>query len=675
MTGPCQPGPAADAPTPTLAGADSARPAWLWPGARKLGRYWLGPLLGRGGMGEVYEAWDTLLGRRVAVKILSAPLPGAIQRFLLEAQLQARVSHPNVCRVYDVDAGQEVPFIAMQLVQGPNLWQAAPNLTRVAAVEILAAVALAINAAHRLNLIHRDLKPTNILLEPDDMGGWSSYVADFGLAKDLTRKGLTETQGVVGTPEYMAPEAKSGEAQAMGPAADIYALGVTLEAVLDRIPDPEAPASGTPLPRKLRTIIARCREERPQDRYVSAGELAEDLRRFLDGEPLLAERGEWRRQAQRCLRRHPTWTTLIASTLVLGAGFGLWAGQLSARGQRQAALAQRFALDARDLENRMRVERLIPVHDLRPTLTQMRQHLERVKASMARLGPEALGPGCLALGRGYCALGDLDQAQAVLERAWNAGYHTPEVAYTLSRVACEHYFALVLREDTQDQEGSLETQKDFHRKAARSYFERSAGQTWEPVALGEARLLYVEGRFEEALAQARTAFKDNGWLYEAKTEEAYALAALGFENQRRGELAAALSRYREASLAAQWAQTIGHSDGNCYFADLEWRLYWVENPNLTPAERLAELAEAERLADRVLVIQPDCPRALLSKSYVILTRAALQAASGRDPEPELMRAERILAPAGGSATQEGVALKRKQMEAVRARFRQQTRDP
>ena len=356
-----------------LAGPGPVQPDWAGAGAPRMGRYRLGPLLGRGGMGEVREAWDTLLNRRVALKLLTALHAAAILRFMREAQLQARVTHPNVCRIYDVDASGEVPFIAMQLVPGPDLLQAAPGLGLDQVVALLHAVALAINAAHRLNLVHRDIKPSNILLEPDGQGGWTSYIADFGLAKDLGGDSASQTRVPLGTPEYMAPEQRRGEPGALGPAVDVYALGATLQVAAElarkggsgESPNPFRPVDRPPgpsrgLPRNLRTILSRCLEERPQDRYHSAGELAEDLCRYLDGEPLLAQRGGWRRDLRRNLRAHRLLVAVLGLVLAVGAGAGAWLGRVALRNQRQAALAQRFALDSRDLENALRVERLIP---------------------------------------------------------------------------------------------------------------------------------------------------------------------------------------------------------------------------------------------------------------------------------------------------------------------------
>ena len=511
------------------------QPPWAGPGARKLGRYRLGPLLGKGGMGEVFEAWDSLLDRPVALKCLTVPHAEAVQRFLREARLQARVTHPNVCRIYDVDASGAVPFIAMQLVQGPNLLQAAPDLTVDQAVEILHAVALAINAAHRLNLIHRDVKPSNILLESDGMGGWNTLVADFGLAKDLGQGEPSHTQVPMGTPEYMAPEQRSGDPEAMGPAVDVYALGVTLRVVAGLAKDAERngrtgtgaalawvrdyPGASTlrALPRRLRLIAARCLEVRPLDRYLSAGELAEDLRRYLDREPLLVQRGFRLRKVRRALRRHRVLAAALAVCLVLGSGFALGARYLVARSRRRATLSQRFALDARDLENRMRIERLIPAHDLRPARAQMLGRLERMRRDLAALGPDAQGPGGLALGRGYAAVGELDRALGILEAVWDGGYATPEVAYALCRVHTD--YCLRLADDTWGggAGAAQDAARTVHLRAARMRFAQAGGASWEPRELGEAALLVQEGAFADGLDQARRVFQEAPWRYEPRS--------------------------------------------------------------------------------------------------------------------------------------------------------------
>jgi serine/threonine-protein kinase len=550
----------------------------------------------------------------------------------------------------------------MQLVRGPNLWEVAPRLSLEEAVEILAAVALGMHAAHRVNLIHRDLKPSNILLERSPAGGWIPYVADFGLAKDLGEEGFTQTHGVLGTPSFMAPEQKTGDGSLVGPPTDIYALGATLCAVLnlDRrmrasAPkwNPEGPGNGETgpqpswgsTPRNLRIILQRCLEPRPQDRYPNAGALAEDFRRLLDFEPLLAEHGGWLRRFRRVFRTHPAWAASIGITLLLGLGTTLWSARLTAQGKRRASLAMRFALDAKDLEKSIGIERLHPPHDLGPVLERMTEGLARIQKEMAQLGPEAMGPGNLALGRGYLAMRFLEQARTALEAAWNGGYRTPDVAYALCKTYCDLYIRTLDEEQTEDLPPSLELaarQLD----AARTYYELALGATWEPRELCGARILIFERRGAEALALARQLSEKDRWFYEAKVEEAYALDAIGYDEQRAGHYQAALRNYKQAESAALGAQSIGRSDITCYLASMDWRLHWLENPHVPPAQALALWKEAEDLADTVLRIRPGNFRGHSAKLYAILGRARTLKRLGLDPEPDLARAERYLDLAG-----------------------------
>jgi len=286
---------------------------------------------------------------------------------------------------------------------------------------------------------------------------------------------------------------------------------------------------------------------------------------------------------------------------------------------------------------------------------------------MARLGPEAQGPGNLALGRGYGALGELDQALAALDRAWAGGYANPEVAYALCKVHCDYCLLLADRELAGDPDPTLASRKAAHLEAARAFFNRADGAAWEPLDLGEAGLLIQEGAFPAALAKARGVFKAAPWLYEAKVEEARALGGLGLQRLGRGERRAALSLFREASLAARAAQAIGHSDEACYQADLEWRFHWLEHCGLALPALLAAWDEAEQLADQLVALRADSPRAVAAKAQVLLRRASALAAAGRDPEPELLRAERTLAAAAGLPQLAPVVLRdRRWIDRIRA---------
>jgi len=267
-------------------------------------------MLGCGGMGIVYKARQLKLNRFVALKmILAGEHAGETEqiRFRSEAEAVARLQHPNIVQIFEVGEAGGQPYFSLEFCEGGSLSQkidGAPLPAREAA-QLLVALSRAIDVAHRAGIIHRDLKPANILLGADG----TPKVTDFGLAKHLGRdSGQTASGAVLGTPSYMAPEQAAGRTKEIGPAADIYALGAILyECLTGRPPfraatplntlmqviadDPALPRQLNPdVPRDLDAICSKCLHKDPQRRYSSAAEIAADLSRFLDGEPISAER-------------------------------------------------------------------------------------------------------------------------------------------------------------------------------------------------------------------------------------------------------------------------------------------------------------------------------------------------------------------------------------------------
>jgi serine/threonine-protein kinase len=264
--------------------------------------------LGAGGMGVVYRARQASLDRLVALKVIRA---GAyanreeLSRFRREAEAIARLQHPNIVQVYEVGEHQGLPCLALEYVGGGSLAErlrGAPLPPRQAA-ELALVLARAVQHAHERGVLHRDLKPANVLLTPDG----TPKLTDFGLAKRLdVDAGETRTGAVLGTPSYMAPEQAAGKTHEVGPAADVYALGAILyECLTGRPPfqgatmletleqvrahDPVSPAALRPgVPRDLEVICLKCLEKEPRHRYPSAAALANDVQRFLDGEPISA---------------------------------------------------------------------------------------------------------------------------------------------------------------------------------------------------------------------------------------------------------------------------------------------------------------------------------------------------------------------------------------------------
>jgi outer membrane protein assembly factor BamB len=324
--------------------------------------------LGRGGMGVVYKARHLALQRLVALKMILAGRHAGtdqLRRLRTEAEAVARLQHPHIVQIYEIADHNGLPYLALEYVEGGSLagkldGTPLPPLEAASLVEMLAR---AVDYAHRRGIVHRDLKPGNILLQPSvspdppseptaaagaargfRAAEFTPKVTDFGLAKKLDESaGQTASGAILGTPRYMAPEQAGGNTRAIGPAADIYALGAILyelatgrfvfdadtpQGVIARVlnAEPVPPRQLCPaIPRNLETIILKCLAKEPARRYATARALADDLRAFAEGRPITARRpnlaerlGRWARQ-QRTSGRVAVMAAGAAVVLVLAA--------------------------------------------------------------------------------------------------------------------------------------------------------------------------------------------------------------------------------------------------------------------------------------------------------------------------------------------------------------------
>src|SRR5881392_434322 len=318
----------------------------------RVGNYEILEEIGRGGMGVIYRARQRHSRRIVALKRMvsyHADSRETLERFRREAEAAASLDHPNILPIYEVGQGEDgLPFFSMKYAPGGSLQKAGPALRGEPreCVRLMAKGAHAVQYAHEHGILHRDLKPGNILLD----GHGEPFVTDFGLAKWLdTSTDLTRTLAIFGTPGYIAPEQAKGPAAKLTPAADVYSLGAILFdlftgrppflgenalAVIQQAAEKPAPklrSLAPTLDRDLETICAKCLEREPTARYRSAGDLAEDLERWLAGQSIIARPVSAPMRALRWSRRNPAFAGMTALLLALGAAVGvmIWKGEMA----------------------------------------------------------------------------------------------------------------------------------------------------------------------------------------------------------------------------------------------------------------------------------------------------------------------------------------------------------
>ncbi len=544
-------------------------------------RYEIEEFIGRGGMGDVFKAKDPRLGRFVALKFLRRDDPDLIERFTREAQAQARIDHDHVCPVYEVGEVEGHSYIAMQYVAGGSLKQITDLLSLRQKVQIMQSVADALHAAHLAGLIHRDIKPGNILVEHQPDEGWRPFVVDFGIARDVDSHDLTVTGMVLGTPAFCAPEQVRGESSKLDWRTDVYGLGATLYwFVTGRSPyeggypeiitgvterDPEPPRRiNADVPSDLETIILKCLEKEPDRRYATAREVAEDLRRFLSGEPIQARRASLIYKTSKKIRKHKVLTAVGLAAAAVMAILVVLSIRTEIEGRRRAAIAQHFVEQAKEIESMARVSAMMPLHDRSSERQSILDRMEAIQREMTDVGELASGPGHYALGRGHLTLANLDDAERHLRIAVSNGYNSPGVSYSLGLVLGQLYereLRLARRHSDPELRDARVLQIETSlRNQALDYLRSSSGLRLEAPAYVEGLIAFYEGDLEAALAKSEQAYAEAEWLYEAKKLGGDIHLEMGTELALEGDYDAALKAFAQAGEAYEEAADIARSD-------------------------------------------------------------------------------------------------------------------
>ncbi len=635
------------------------------------GRLTLKGPLGAGGMGEVHRAWDAALERPVAVKFVRGGDPKEANRLLLEARLQARIEHPHVVRVHDTGTLEGRPCIVMQLVEGHTSADLGSEADWRIKVSIAAQAARGLGAAHRMGLVHRDVKPANILVEHTEDGA-QARLSDFGLARD-EEGGLTRSGLLVGTVDFMAPEQVTG-ATPVDFRADIYGLGATLYAVLagrppfraSQSPTAEAPSTqdlmgNTPggelhpgdflrrileeeprslalevpqLPKDLAVVVAKAMEKEVAARYATAEAFAEDLERVLCGDPILARPMGMLERTTRWVRRYPVPARALGGVAALALAALSFAGWTSFRSRTQSLEAARMGSLAQGMENTLRMAYLSPAFDQKPVLAGIRAQVELLRSRpMGEVSPA----GLFVVGKGLETLGDDDGARPYLEAAWARGFRTPEAADSLGFLLGRLYFKAMdrARESLAPiarERREAEAKAAFFEPAS-NLLEQAAGSGWKRT-YREAYLLYLQGRFEESRAKAALVLQEDPSRYEALwlqviTDEREITTAY-----QTGKMAGIQARIDTMGTRVDEALRWGRSDPallklkarNVHFQAVQRRLGQRDGSGL--------LAQEEAIIQQLKALEGDSYGSLVSQGNVSWERSNI----ARDKHRELMTA-------------------------------------
>jgi serine/threonine protein kinase len=542
--------------------------------------------LGQGAMGRVFRAFDPQLQRLVALKLVQVSDPDLLSRFVREARSQARIDHPNVCKVYESGESGTQAFIAMQFVNGKTLKDAGMEMAAEEKVRVVRNVSLAVHAAHRAGLIHRDIKPANIMIEYSDSGEAIPYVTDFGIARELEASKATMSGSIIGSPQYMSPEQALGDDSKVDRRSDVYALGVTLYElflgsppfadessgmVIKRVLDEEPPrprAKDRTIPGDLETIILKCLEKDQSRRYDSARALADDLTRYLDGDPILARRPSLSYRLHKKVKKNKLVFTLSILSLMAITLIGSLALQERRHQREIALLSQEFGQEVNRMETVMHLAHMQPMHNISTEKNEVRGKIKYLESKVQALGEIANGPGEYAIARGYVALRDFESALAHLRKAMDSGYTGPQVQYavglTLGYIYKNNLEQVDRIKDPQLRERRQKEIDNAYRRPALDALQQAKNLQIERPEYVQALISFFQKDYSQALTKASATYKKLPWFYDARRLEGDVFLAIGEEERLRGNYSSAMVNFFEARKKYETARSYAQSDPGIY---------------------------------------------------------------------------------------------------------------
>ncbi len=629
------------------------------------GRYEIETELGSGGMGTVYLAYDRVLQRKVALKILAMHNKEQLRYFMREARVQAQIDHPHVCKIYDVGIEKNMPYLAMQYIRGYMLDDMMEELTIEEKVMIMAKIAEAVHEVHKHGIIHRDIKPSNIMVEVTEQGQYHPYILDFGVARLQNTSTQTEIDVIKGTPYYMAPEQAKGDVKSIGRHTDVYGLGVTLYElltlsrpyegdssievlmkILQREPEPLRQRNPH-VPVDLEIIVMKSISQEVSKRYSSARALAEDLQRYLRGEPISARSPTITYRISRWVKRNRILATML---LILTVVTVTWVSLLIYQTQRHRWITQKlesFVSEASEVRALLSYIYMQPSHDIRKPLRQLIERVDKLEKQLKEIGSVGEYAGYKALGEVYLALHNYPRALAYFEKMKEKGKLTSDAAVAYSIALGELYYQeKQILERIKNKQEQERLKRVLHNKylspatQALQFALKHHGTTAREYV--EALWHFYSGYNKRAEELALYVIKNSYWSYLARIG-GYKILIKLYQDQAnkafaQGYTKEGLKYLDNMKNFLQQALLIGRSDPslhelNCNFVYLKALYnYWQKNfPNVWKSN--------EHVCKKALEIHPSSPRLLLATaSYYNIMGQYLSSQGIKDGETYLRKA-------------------------------------
>lgn len=622
-------------------------------------RYKLLELLGEGGMGKVYKAHDKRLNRYVALKFLKENNPEKQKRFLQEAKAQAKLKSDGICKIYEVGEMDGKSFISMQYIEGKNLRETAKEMNLEMKVSIIKKVAEGLQEAHKLGILHRDINPSNIMVERDENGEYKPYIMDFGLAKEVAEPSLTQDGVIMGTLFYMSPEQASGANQNLDRRSDIYSLGATLYEILSGEPpfkgefvevlekirkeEPEPLRKKNPsIPKDIESIANKCLEKDPNLRYKNTKELVEDLNRFLNGEPVKARKTTFFYYLFKKIKKNKAvFLTLFIALFIFLVFSLIWINERVSY-VKGIKIMQKFGEEIKEVESIMRYSHLLPLHNNLKERNTIFEKIEKIKEKMKEIGKIGEGPGNYAIGRAYFSLGDMRGAYEYYGRALKSQYEDPEFFYSYGMLLGELY-----KEELKDIERIKNKElKEAKRKKAEEKYKNEAlyymkkGKTAQKdmVKYAEALIYFYERDYQNALKVISKLMDNPTPFYEIYKLKGDIYLFKGKEKDSTGNYESAMEEYLKAEEEYSKAKGIGRSDIEIYLSNAD--LFKAKLKLKAQKGELDEkiLKDALREIENASVINPENERVYNLKSLLCWSWANEILKYGKDPSRYLEEA-------------------------------------